>query len=58
MATGQVLFHRFYCKKSLAKFDVKVLLTYLCFLRPLNLINTCGFSLSVKILYYCDNSCL
>lgn len=25
MATGQVLFHRFYCKKSLAKFDVKVL---------------------------------
>ncbi|KAL0795558.1 hypothetical protein Bca101_066935 [Brassica carinata] len=23
MATGQVLFHRFYCKKSLAKFDVK-----------------------------------
>ncbi|KAL0695471.1 hypothetical protein Bca4012_062651 [Brassica carinata] len=25
MATGQVLFHRFYCKKSLAKFDVKIL---------------------------------
>jgi len=24
MATGQVLFQRFYCKKSLAKFDVKV----------------------------------
>ncbi|CAA7023622.1 unnamed protein product [Microthlaspi erraticum] len=24
MATGQVLFHRFYCKKSLAKFDVKI----------------------------------
>ncbi|KAJ7545809.1 hypothetical protein O6H91_08G011600 [Diphasiastrum complanatum] len=23
MATGQVLFHRFYCKKSLAKFNVK-----------------------------------
>ncbi|KAK9691832.1 hypothetical protein RND81_09G222900 [Saponaria officinalis] len=23
MATGQVLFHRFYCKKSLARFDVK-----------------------------------
>ncbi|XP_010557885.1 PREDICTED: cyclin-L1-1 [Tarenaya hassleriana] len=24
MATGQVLFHRFYCKKSLLKFDVKI----------------------------------
>ncbi|KAJ0245077.1 hypothetical protein HA466_0185660 [Hirschfeldia incana] len=24
IATGQVLFHRFYCKKSLAKFDVKI----------------------------------
>lgn len=24
MATGQVLFHRFYCKKSFARFDVKV----------------------------------
>ncbi|KAG7637528.1 Cyclin-L1-1 [Arabidopsis thaliana] len=24
MATGQVLFQRFYCKKSLAKFDVKI----------------------------------
>ncbi|CAH8381679.1 unnamed protein product [Eruca vesicaria subsp. sativa] len=24
MATGQILFHRFYCKKSLAKFDVKI----------------------------------
>ncbi|ESQ54501.1 hypothetical protein EUTSA_v10027406mg, partial [Eutrema salsugineum] len=24
MATGQVLFHRFYCKKSLAKFDVRI----------------------------------
>ncbi|KAJ4916669.1 Cyclin-L1-1 [Raphanus sativus] len=27
MATGQVLFHRFYCKKSLAKFDVKIVAT-------------------------------
>lgn len=24
MATGQVLFHRFYCKKSMAKYDVEV----------------------------------
>nr|QYW07134.1 cyclin L1-1 [Dimocarpus longan] len=24
MATGQVLFHRFYCKKSFARFDVKI----------------------------------
>jgi hypothetical protein len=24
MATGQVLFHRFYCKKSFARFNVKV----------------------------------
>lgn len=29
MATGQVLFHRFYCKKSLAKFDVKVIISFL-----------------------------
>lgn len=28
MATGQVLFHRFYCKKSFARFDVKVNLFY------------------------------
>lgn len=26
MATGQVLFHRFYCKKSFARFNVKVVL--------------------------------
>lgn len=37
MATGQVLFHRFYCKKSLAKFDVKVLLTYHLFLEAFEL---------------------
>ena len=24
MATGQVLFHRFYCKSSMVQFDVKV----------------------------------
>ncbi|CAM9003578.1 unnamed protein product [Rhodiola kirilowii] len=24
MATGQVLFHRFYCKKSFARFNVKI----------------------------------
>ncbi|XVF06925.1 hypothetical protein REPUB_Repub06bG0093000 [Reevesia pubescens] len=24
MATGQVIFHHFYCKKSFARFDVKV----------------------------------
>ena len=24
MATGQVLFHRFYCKESMARFDVEV----------------------------------
>jgi hypothetical protein len=24
MATGQVLFHRFFCKESMAKFDVEV----------------------------------
>lgn len=28
MATGQVLFHRFYCKRSFARFDVKV--SHLC----------------------------
>lgn len=28
MATGQVLFHRFYCKKSFARFGVKVLRHY------------------------------
>ena len=27
MATGQVLFHRFYCKKSFARFNVKVCLS-------------------------------
>ncbi|GAU36267.1 hypothetical protein TSUD_255210 [Trifolium subterraneum] len=29
MATGQVLFHRFYCKKSFARFNVKVLIKLL-----------------------------
>ncbi|KAK8966072.1 Cyclin-L1-1 [Platanthera guangdongensis] len=30
MATGQVLFHRFYCKKSFARFSVKVMLRVSC----------------------------
>ena len=33
-ATGQVLFHRFYCKESMAKFDVEVgiLCSYICWI--------------------------
>lgn len=30
MATGQVLFHRFYCKRSMKSFNVKVRVLLLC----------------------------
>ncbi len=53
MATGQVLFHRFFCKKSMAHYDVEVRAGHMLSAAKQGLLSTSALSTALRGLLLC-----